>query len=216
MDNLAQVIGPMGGRGFAAAIPLIFLLLFTSCGPEKVSAPAPTMIQAQAISDEPSLHPDSHEIRGHPLNDWTYADNLEEFHAVWLARFSLSATPKLDPNTIWPYADSVELNGASWGMAEETTTLIYLDKDGHAYQRSGAAHPTAEGSTATSLGPEALAATGWFIAQTSPNVQRFDERPGFRLAGPVRATESCMGCHAYGPEQVVALMVYDFQEIPDD
>lgn len=217
MDNLAQVIGPIFGRRGPGVAFVPFLLLLASCGPENVSAPATPAPLTQIASDSPPPPPDFGEIPGHPLADWTYADSLEELHAIWSERFSLSATPNLDPNTLWPYADAVQSDGASWGIAAETTKLVYLDTDGHAYQRTGAPHPKPNGvAAATPLTHEALAALGWATAQASPQVRRFDEGPGFRVAGPIRAAESCLACHAYAPEQVVALLVYDFQEIPDD
>ena len=217
MDNLAQVIGPILGRlGLGCAFATLLLLL-VSCGSENVSAPAPPVIKAPPAPDAAPPPPDFGEIPGHPLADWTYADSLEELHAIWSDRFTLSATPNLDPGTLWPYADAVQLEGASWGMAAETTKLIYINSDGHAYQRSGAAHPKPDDlAAATPLTAEALAALGWETAQSSPNLQRFDEGPGFRVAGSIHAAESCRACHAYAPDQVVALLVYDFQEIPDD
>lgn len=155
-------------------------------------------------------------MRAHPLAEWTYAESLEELHAVWLERFALGAAPGGDPNAIWPYTDAVLIDGDSWGMAPETTRLISIKPDGHAYQRAGAAHPKVNEGTATPITAEVLGALGWGKAQASAALQRFDEGPGFRVAGPVRADQSCLACHTYGLDQVVALLVYDFQEIPDD
>jgi hypothetical protein len=217
MDNLAQVIRQgIGARGPGSAF-VPFLLLLSSCGSENLTAPASTAIETHPAAVAESPPPDFGEIPGHPLADWTYADSLEELHAIWSDRFTLSATLDLDPKALWPYADAVMLDGASWGMAAVTTKLVYLDTDGHAYQRTGATHPKPNDvAAATPLRPEALAALGWATAQASPDVRRFDEGPGFRVAGPIRAAGSCMACHAYAPEQVVALLVYDFQEIHDD
>lgn len=155
-------------------------------------------------------------MRAHPLAEWTYAESLEELHAVWLDRFALGSTSGGDPNAIWPYADAVLIDGDSWGMVPETTTLIFTNTADHAYQRAGAAHTKANEAAATPITAEALAALGWAKAQSSVDLQRFDDGPGFRVAGPVRAAKSCLACHAYGLDQVVALLVYDFQEIPDD
>jgi len=218
MDNLAQVIGPIVGRGgLGMAFVPFLLLVLSSCGSESASAPAQLAMNNRAEPEAAPPTPDLGEIPGHPMADRTYADSLEELHAIWIDRFTLSATPDLDPNTIWPYADTVMLDGASWGMAAETTKLVYIDTDGHAYQRSNAAHPRPDEMAAeTPLTPEALAASGWAAAQANPNLQRFDEGPGFRVGGAIRAAESCLRCHAYTPGEVVALLVYDFQEIPDD
>lgn len=211
MDNLAQVIG----RHRLKSAWLTFLLSLSSCGPDVAPAPTKNVTESLVAPPTDPPPPDFEGIPAHPLADWTYADSLEELHDIWSERFALSATPNLDPATIWPYADAVQLDGASWGMAAETTQLIYIKPDGHAYQQMGAAHPK-DASAAVVLTPEVLAAAGWATAQSSPELQRFEEGPGFRVAGPIRATQSCAACHAYAPEQIVALLVYDFQEIPDD
>ena len=217
MDNLAQVIGQtFRGRGSGSAL-LVFLLLLASCGPKPISAPVPQVIKAPPAPDAAPPPPDFGDIPGHPLANWTYADSLDELHAIWSERFTLSATPNLDPNTLWPYADAIQLDGASWGMSAETTKLVYIATDGHAYQRTGAAHPKENDGTSTSpITAESLSAMGWETAQSSPGLQRFEEGSGFRVAGPIRTEQSCQACHTYAPDQVVALLVYDFQEIPDD
>lgn len=213
MDILAQVIGR---RSLDLAL-LTFLLSLSSCGPEVVPAPTKPVTESFVAPPTDPTAPDFGGIPGHPLADWTYADKLNELHAIWSERFSLSAAQDLDPNTIWPYADAVQLDGASWGMAAETTALIYVKTDGHAYKRMGADHPkTNEAAPAIPITPESLAAMGWEKARVAPELQRFDEGPGFRIAGPIRAVDSCIACHAYAPDEVVALLVYDFQEIPDD
>ena len=200
----------------------VALALFASaCGPEGVEAPTPSPVvieSAPATSSlaAPEITPEFDGMKAHPLAEWTYAESLEELHAVWLERFALGAATGGDPNAIWPYADAVLIDGDSWGMASDTTRLIYVKPDGHAYQRAGAAHPVASEGTATPVTAEALAELGWGKAQASPALQRFDEGPGFRVAGPVRADQSCLTCHDFGLDQVVALLVYDFQEIPDD
>lgn len=200
----------------------VALALFASaCGPEGVEAPTPSPVVVESAAATPSsaapeIAPEFDGMKAHPLAEWTYAESLEELHAVWLERFVLGAAPGGDPNAIWPYADAVLIDGDSWGMASETTRLIYAKPDGYAYQRAGAAHPVASEGTATPITAEALATLGWAKAQARPALQRFDEGPGFRVAGPVRANQSCLACHDYGLDQVVALLVYDFQEIPDD
>lgn len=224
MDKLAQLIqlfttrsGP--GRGARAAVALA--LFAPACGPEEVEAPAPLSVVTEVASTTPppaapAITPEFDGMRAHPLAAWTYAASLEELHSVWLERFALGSAPGGDPNAIWPYADAVLINGDSWGMAPDTTRLIYVRPDGHAYQRVGAEHPVANETAATPITAEALAALGWAKAQSSVDLQRFDEGSGFRVTGPVRAGRSCLACHVYGLDQVVALLVYDFQEIPDD
>ena len=200
----------------------VALALFASaCGPEGVEAPSPSPVVVESApttssSAVPEIAPEFDGMKAHPLAEWTYAESLEELHAVWLERFALGAAPGGDPNAIWPYADAVLIDGDSWGMASETTRLIYVKSDGYAYQRAGAAHPVATEDTATPITAEALATLGWAKAQASPALQRFDEGPGFRVSGPVPADQACLACHDYGLDQVVALLVYDFQEIPDD
>ena len=195
-------------------------LVASACGPEDAKAPAPSPGAAEVEPATPPRAaqesvPEFDGMRAHPLAEWTYAESLEDLHAVWLERFALGTAPAGDPNAIWPYADAVLIDGDSWGMASETTRLIYVKPDGHAY-RAGAAHPVANEDTATPVTAESLAALGWGKAQASPALQRFDDGPGFRVAGPVPADQACLACHDYGLDQVVALLVYDFQEIPDD
>ena len=176
MDNLAQVIGPVSGRrGPGFALPA-FLLLLASCGPERASSPALPVIETGAAAEADPSPPDFGEIPGHPLADWTYADSLEELHTIWSERFTLSTGVALDPKTIWPYVNAVQWAGASWGMGAETTRLIYMGTDGHAYQRKGAAHPRENDGTPTSpITPESLSTMGWETAQSSPDLQRFNE-----------------------------------------
>lgn len=224
MDKLAQLIqlfttrsGP--GRPIRAA--LILACFASACNPGGVEAPAPRSVETEAPPATPPQRapepaPEFEGMTAHPLAEWTYAESLEELHSVWVERFALGAAPSGNPDAIWPYADAVLIDGDSWGMAPDTTRLIYVKADNHAYQRAGAAHPVANDGAATAISAEALSALGWEKARNGAGLQRFDEGPGFRVAGPIRAAHGCQACHAYGEGEVVALLVYDFEEIPDD
>ncbi len=224
MDKLAQLIQLFTARFDLARwawVAVALALVASACGPERAQAPAPSpgVVEVEPVAPHPAaqeLVPEFGGVKAHPLAEWTYAESLEEIHAVWLERFALGAAPGGDPKAIWPYVDAVLIDGDSWGMASDTTRLIYVKPDGHAYQRAGAAQPVVNAGAATPITAEALAGLGWAKAQANPALQRFDEVPGFRVAGPVRADQSCLTCHDYGLDQVVALLVYDFQEIPDD
>lgn len=204
------------GHATRAAAALLWLLV-SACGTRKIDPPPPAPPAPLPLEVGPAPPTDFGEIQGHPLAEWIYADSLGELHAIWSERFALDAAPEVNANALWPYADAVLLDGVSWGMAAETSTLTYMDTAGHAYQRAGTEHPkTGDQRPRRSLSPEALEATGWPALQTGTGLQRFDEGPGFRVAGPVRAAASCLACHAFEPDRVVALLLYDFQEIPDD
>lgn len=221
MNNLAQVIGiePAVSGFWKAARAVVWLvaILSSGCRPEP-SNPSVVAAFPSAVAPSPGiLAPLSTDVPGHPLADWTFADSLEEIHAIWCERFERSAQPALDPNAVWPYADAVRLGGDSWGLSAESTKVVYIDSDHHAYQRLGALHPTGKGPLAT-MPPDSEASTAlaWAAVQTGPELLRIEAGSGFRVAGPVRAGTTCLVCHDYAPDTVVAVLLYDFQEIADD
>lgn len=157
------------------------------------------------------------EIRGHPLNKWTRADNLEELHAIWVERFTLGSLRDLNVRALWPYADAVELDGNSWGIDPESTTLFYINAGGHAYRRPGAKHPVkGDGIVPAAISLESLAAAGWSALKEGKPLLRTESGPGFRVSAPIHAVTSCLECHHFESGSVVAMLVYSFEEIADD
>lgn len=214
MDKLAQVIARIGLRRAVHTGAVLAMLAPFSCG---APAPAPSPVKPPTGVDSPLPPAEFDEIRGHPMNDWTYVDSLEELHAVWVERFTLSSARNLDARTLWPYADAVLLNGDSWGIDSKSINLFYKDSSGHAYQASGAEHPLGEArQAALPISPDSLADAGWSALSEGAPLLRRESGTGFRIVAAIRASASCLECHAWTEGAQVGMLAYDFREIPDD
>jgi hypothetical protein len=150
-----------------------------------------------------------------PVADWTFAADPEALHAVWQDRFALSAqAERLPETTLLPYADALELNGASWGLRPSEIRFVY-ETDSGVFSVFGTEHPQ-EQSAPRPARAEDLTAWGR-TADDSPAHLRISFRgTSLSIQGPLVVRTSCLDCHEMEEGSVAGVFFYELDEIADD
>lgn len=205
-------------------VPLLAALALPAClqpdpaEPPDTSAPDQPIARAPAHSAEhappranPRPLPESGPAQPAPapLDPWVFAQGIEEFHAIWRARFEHGTADNPTSELLLPYADALEHHGAAWGFAPRDGLWIYVPARQAAYPVPDGAHTRLDAAKARDdLAPD---------SSSDPTVVRVDFHGAtLRLRGPLLAAPPCAKCHDFKPGALVGELVYEFTEIADD
>jgi len=142
---------------------------------------------------------------------------MGDFHLVWLTRLAQSSAPPVSEDTLLPYADALEFQGASWGLDPGEIGLLLLHEEGQATFRHGIVHPDRDTTTQRLTGGEITETVPlWAALRDAQDIAYSCD--GFQLfiAGYIRYSPDCMRCHDGKAGEVAGALVYSFTEIPDD
>ncbi|MBX3176914.1 MAG: hypothetical protein KF886_06130 [Candidatus Hydrogenedentes bacterium] len=207
---------PRGARRISRHIvPLLAAFALPACLQPDSGEPLETGAPDHPIARPPALSVEHPAPRANlalaptPLDPWVVAHSLDEFHAIWTARFEHASADHPAEQHLLPYADALEHHGAAWGIAPRDGIWMYVPARQAAYSVPDGAHTRLDPAKAR----DGLAPDPDYDATT---VRVAYQGATLRLRGPLVAASTCAKCHDFKPGALVGELVYEFTEIADD